>query len=155
MARKIKKRKDQQAPRTGRPSLYRPEYCEMLIGHMDNEGKSFESFAALIRVGIRTLYVWEKEHPEFLQAKEIGMALAQAYWEEIGATHVHSPSGQWSPTAWMFTMRCRFKWRDGYDPMKRQLVDGDNIPPASETDAEQIEKLAEEIAILAQNSKGR
>lgn len=155
MARKTKKTRDQQSPRMGRPSLYKPEYCEQLIQHMEWDGKSFESFAAAINVGIRTLYVWEKEYPEFLQAKEIGMAKAQAYWEEIGATNVHSPSNSWSPTPWMFIMRCRFKYRDGYDPMKRKLVDGDDSPPAAETDAEQIEKLAEEIAILAQNAKGR
>jgi hypothetical protein len=156
MARKAKKipTRDQQIPRMGRPTLYRPEYCQMLIDHMSS-GLSFESFGGRIDVARRTLYEWEKAFPEFLHAKEVGQAKSQLWWEEVGCTNVHSPSGQWTPNVFMFTMRSRFGLRDGYDPMKRRLVDGDDSPPPAETNEDQIQKLAEEITILAQNSRGR
>jgi transposase-like protein len=54
----------------GRPSDYKPEYCELLIKHAE-EGYSFESFAGRIGVTPKTLYNWEQEHPEFLQAKTV------------------------------------------------------------------------------------
>lgn len=53
----------------GRPSKYKPEYCEMLITHL-SKGFSYESYAAVVKVDFDTLYEWEKVHPEFSEAKK-------------------------------------------------------------------------------------
>jgi transposase-like protein len=52
---------------------YKPEYCEMLLGHC-KKGLSFESFAAIIGVSRQALYDWAKKHKEFGEAKEEGHA---------------------------------------------------------------------------------
>lgn len=66
----------------GRPTLYKPEYCQMLVDHM-RTGMSFESFAASIGTSWDVLYDWCKKYPEFLQAKIQGKALELAVWEKI------------------------------------------------------------------------
>ena len=67
----------------GRPTLYRPEYCQELISHMQS-GFTFESFAGRIGVAKHTIYDWDKVHPEFLQAKKQGQAALEYYLEGVG-----------------------------------------------------------------------
>jgi hypothetical protein len=55
----------------GRPSQYKPEYCELLIEHMaGNEG--IIAFARVVRVHPSTIYGWIREIPEFREAFGIG-----------------------------------------------------------------------------------
>ena len=80
--------------RTGRPSKYKPEFCEMMIDYFNREDyivrekqvatasgrkvtmdsveasdyPSFYGFAAFIRVNIDTLHEWKKVHPDFSDA---------------------------------------------------------------------------------------
>lgn len=76
-----KKEPDQLLP-MGRPTLYKPEYCQQLVDHMA-QGGSFESFAATPRVSFATLYNWEDEFPDFLEAKNKGMALNLKFYEDM------------------------------------------------------------------------
>jgi len=64
----------------GRPTLYKPEYCDGIVDHCSN-GASLESFAAEIDVCRSTLIVWAKAHPEFLQAATRAKAKSKAWWE--------------------------------------------------------------------------
>ncbi len=66
----------------GRPPVdtWKDEYCDMLIQHMD-KGGSFESFAGQLRCGKDRLYGWLKEHPEFQDARNIGMGKSLLYYE--------------------------------------------------------------------------
>lgn len=66
----------------GRPSKYKPEYCEELIKHMAG-GNSFWSFASNADVHFDTLSEWCSAHPEFSEAKKIGMAKLMAFDEKI------------------------------------------------------------------------
>ena len=67
----------------GRPSKYKPEYCEALIEHMAR-GLSYEAFAAQCNVCRDTLYEWEKRYPEFFDSKKIGHAKLLKFFEELG-----------------------------------------------------------------------
>lgn len=74
----------------GRPTLYREEYCEMLIQHM-KQGDSFATFGAILNppVSVQTVYDWAERHPRFLEAKTIGEPLAEKFWTGVlksGAT---------------------------------------------------------------------
>lgn len=51
----------------GRPSEYRPEYCELVQDFM-GKGFSLTAFAGSIRVARETVYAWIKEHHEFSDA---------------------------------------------------------------------------------------
>lgn len=66
----------------GRPSSYKPEYCQMLIKHME-EGSSFWSFAGVVSVCFDTLSEWTKVHPEFSEAKRHGLAKLLLFDEKV------------------------------------------------------------------------
>jgi terminase small subunit-like protein len=51
----------------GRPSLYRPEYAELVIEDMA-QGYSLTAFAGKIRVSVDTVYEWIKRHADFSEA---------------------------------------------------------------------------------------
>jgi hypothetical protein len=55
------------APRGGRPTEYRPEYCQAVIDLMA-QGFSLTAFAASICVAKDTVYEWIKVHPQFSDA---------------------------------------------------------------------------------------
>lgn len=73
----------------GRPSAYKPEYCDMLINHMA-EGRSIESFAGVVGVCFKTVYNWQKEYPDFLQAFKTGNAKRFDYFEKVGLEGLHT-----------------------------------------------------------------
>lgn len=52
---------------TGRPTEYRPEYCDAVQAHM-GQGYSLTAFAGTIRVARETVYAWIKTHSEFSDA---------------------------------------------------------------------------------------
>ena len=86
-----KKRKPLDEPnKVGRPSDYRPEYCQKIIEHC-REGFSFESFAGLIGVHVDTLYEWEKVHKEFSESKKIAAAVSLYKWEKTGIEALTAP----------------------------------------------------------------
>jgi hypothetical protein len=95
----------------GRPTDYKPEYCQMLIDHMA-EGFSFESFAGLIGVTRSTIYEWVSAQPEFSDAKQRGFEASRLTWEKIGSTIAKSGTG--NATAFIFNMKNRFRedWND-------------------------------------------
>ena len=51
----------------GRPTEYKPEYCEMVIDMMAN-GYSLTAFAGTIRVARDTVYGWLSQHRDFSDA---------------------------------------------------------------------------------------
>lgn len=62
-------------------TTFKPEYCEMLIDHM-SQGYAYETFGAKIKKGRSTLYDWEKDFPEWVEAKKAAQELAQLFFEE-------------------------------------------------------------------------
>ena len=76
----------------GRPSKYKPAYCDLLIEHM-SEGASMTSFAAEIGVARDTISEWANVHPEFSAAVKIGKAKCAAWWEKLGRSNAISGDG--------------------------------------------------------------
>lgn len=63
-------------------TLYKPEFCQMLIDHMA-QGFSFRSFGAVVECGRSTLYDWVNEYEDFKNAKKIGEEKALQYYENL------------------------------------------------------------------------
>lgn len=135
----------------GRPTVYKPEYCQQLINHMA-EGLSYETFGVTIGVARATLYVWENavnedgtpKHPEWIEAKKQGFEACQIFYERVGRnmllglidektdpttgkkTVIDYTKG--NTTVWVFNMKNRFNWRDKVDhtsdnkPMRESVV---------------------------------
>jgi transposase len=100
----------------GRPSKYKPEFCEALEKHMA-EGLSFETFAATIGVCEDTLHEWNRVHEDFSESKRRGLNSCKLYWEKLGRDKILSTSwkgGSESLNAAVYrlNMANRFGWRD-------------------------------------------
>ena len=76
----------------GRPTAYRPEMCEQLIEAMAG-GLSAEAGAARIGISARSLYEWQQQHPEFLQAVQEGRHQALLFWEQRAIAVAHGKPG--------------------------------------------------------------
>jgi hypothetical protein len=105
----------------GRPTEYKPDYCEMLIAHMES-GLSYEAFGGVVRVSKQTLYNWEKAHPEFLDAKNVGKSLERIYWERIARDGLYNETikdddgmtvnRSVNSAILIFNLKNRLGWRD-------------------------------------------
>lgn len=113
---------------TGRPTLYKEQYCDAIINFMA-DGKSITAFAASIGHHRQILHQWAKTHPKFKDAIRQASELAEAYWEKelakasrgevldvipTGKNSVHLQ--RHNVLALMFLMKARFKtYRDQMD----------------------------------------
>lgn len=54
----------------GRPSSYRPEFCEAIQSHAEllTEGATDSAIADALSVDVATIYRWKDAHPEFADA---------------------------------------------------------------------------------------
>ena len=64
----------------GRPSKYKPEYCERVI-EMASEGASMAEYAAEFGIDRTTLFDWRDQHEEFSTALARAKILEQAWFE--------------------------------------------------------------------------
>jgi hypothetical protein len=96
--------------KVGRPTDYKPEYCEQLIEHM-KQLHSFESFAADVNTTRATLYNWCKDYPEFLDARKRGREHGQKGLENIGKG-LFTGKIKGNVAAWIFFMKNMTNWRD-------------------------------------------
>ena len=88
----------------GRPTDYRPEYCQMIIDHMES-GASVGSFAASISVARSTINLWAAANPEFMEALQIGKAKAGAWWEQRGRQIALEGGGPGASNMTMFGLK--------------------------------------------------
>jgi transposase len=98
----------------GRPTKYKPEYCELLVEHL-KQGYSFETFGAIAGVFKEALYDWVAKYPEFSNAKKEGTLLGQHFWEKMGTAGAMGKIQGFNVTAWIFNMKNRYNWRDKRD----------------------------------------
>lgn len=105
----------------GRPTDYKPEFCQMVIDHMAS-GLSFESFAGIVECHKSSLYEWQAKHPEFSDAVSLAFSKCKVFWESKGIDGletIHSRdkeggsfSKSMNATIWKFNMQNRFGWAD-------------------------------------------
>lgn len=125
----------------GRPTKYRPEFCQMLVDHMA-QGGSFEGFAATIKVSWECLYDWLDKHPDFFQAKKDGFAASKECWENIMYQQATGKING-SSTALIFALKNRFPkdYRDRTE-VKHQAYIGDIEDDPERLDQSQLEEIA-------------
>lgn len=115
------------------PKKYTPTLCEKLIEHMTG-GYSFASFGAIAGVTKKTLYEWAQQYPEFLEAKGIAELHSLKFWEGELLDVMRSPVKGWPASAWIFSMKARFKkfgYRDDVDEVDPDETSLQNIPTAT------------------------
>lgn len=122
-------------PGEGRPSKYKPEYCMMLIEHMA-DGFSYHSFAGKIGVCYDTLHQWEKDYPEFSDAKSQGLAACLWWDEKLLSGGSQGKVRGYNVNAHKWKMANIHKWRD-----RQEVVE---VSAKDKTDEELLAE-AEEI----------
>lgn len=89
-------------------STYNPEYCQIAHDVLAG-GESMAAVCAEIGIARSTLYLWRDTHPEFALALNSGLQKAQRDWERIGRDGVIGEIDKFGGTAWIFTMKNRFR----------------------------------------------
>lgn len=117
-----KKAKKKVPQEIGRPTKYKPEYCQKLIEHMAL-GYSYEAFAGKVDVAIDTLYNWEQLFPDFSEAKKEGKAKQRTKLEEYGMLSIAGYNTKLNTAVWAMFMKNCCGWHDG------NKVDEDNPIP--------------------------
>lgn len=96
----------------GRPSLYKPSYCDDVIEY-GKQGKSIAWMAATIGVDRTTIEIaWPQAHPEFSISLTQARLLSQLWWEDAGQSNLVTPG--FSASVWSRSMAARFPadWRE-------------------------------------------
>jgi hypothetical protein len=97
--------------KTGRPTIYKPEYCDLMI-EMLSEGASFTEFRAAVGgVSRQTLSNWREQNPEFLDAYSRAEAIGQAYWEKRLRTEIMFDNKANAALVKLYFAN-RFNWHD-------------------------------------------
>lgn len=99
----------------GRPSKYKPEYCEDLIEYM-SKGHSLTAWCAGKDVIKETAYSWMRENPEFLSAYKNAQQKAQQHWENmLHLTAAGKLKGNLGAQIFWMKNRFRDEWKDRQD----------------------------------------
>ena len=108
----------------GRPSTYRPEMCEQLIEAMAG-GHSAEAGAARIGISARSLFEWQKLHPEFLMAIQEGRHRAVLFWESLAIDVARGKPGNSQMITLALKNRSRAASGWHHDVQKTELTGAD------------------------------
>jgi transposase len=122
----------------GRPTDYKPEYCEQVIAHM-SEGASLTSFAASIDCSRSTVGLWMEVHEEFSAAVKIGKAKCAYWWEKRGRMGANGEQDV-NPTLVIFGLKnmAPDEWRE-----KQELQHSGSIDITKLPDDELARRIAE------------
>lgn len=115
----------------GRPTDYRPEFCERVV-ELAGEGMGVAEIAAELGVTRQSLHLWRKEKPEFFNAMTRAYDAALAWWERQGRIGIweHPDGGRINANLYRLQMLNRFRadWSDRVENVM-QNPDGTAIAP--------------------------
>ena len=123
----------------GRPTRYKPEFCELII-ELAKQGSGWSEWAIACGVDRATLYYWGEEHPEFLTALSCAKIHEQAWWEREGRSGMRAD--KFNALVWKTSMQARFS--EDYTERKETAVTGADggaikMETAHKIDADQLE----------------
>jgi hypothetical protein len=118
----------------GRPTLYRLEYCDQIVEAMA-AGLSAEAAAAKICISARSLFNWQRQHPEFLQAIQEGRQKCLLFWEERAIAIANGEPGNVQMTTLALKNRSRAAYGWHHDAQRMEHSGPGGAPVAIETTA--------------------
>lgn len=121
--------------KVGRPTLYDPEFCDVVI-RMGAEGCSVVEMCGYLGVSRNTLETeWPDKHPEFSQALHTARLLCQSWWERTGRQG--AVTGELNPAIWTKNMTARFR-KDWIDTSRTEHTGADGGPVVVEDRAKSL-----------------
>ena len=130
----------------GAPPKYKEEYCE-LVKKLGKGGKSITQIAVYVGVVKQTIYNWEKEHPEFLDALTRARQNAQAWYEDIGQRGL-TMGKEFNASTWAKQVSCRFP-KDYTEKIKHDgvvKVKPFSLSDCTDEEIKKLEELADQIS---------
>lgn len=109
----------------GRPTKFKPEYCEQLVEHM-KQGFPFGTFAAIIHVNEDTLYEWCHKHEIFSEAKKKGKKYQELWWISMGRQAVMGQVENFNSTTFVWMTKNLIGWRDKHEIVEQQSISRDS-----------------------------
>lgn len=97
----------------GRPSKYKPEFCDRVI-EIGKTGASKAEMAVDLDIAYSNFDRWTQERPEFQEAVKEAVRQSQAWWEKKGRSGTFGEIQGFNATSYIFQMKNRFSedWRD-------------------------------------------
>ena len=105
----------------GRPTKYKPEYCERVIA-LGKEGYSHAELAADLEVDKASLYDWAAAHEEFSTALRAAKTYEQAWFEREARSNMKNRD--FNANLWYRSAASRF--REDYTERKETQLTGAN-----------------------------
>ena len=96
----------------GRPSKYKPEYCQRVINLMSS-GYDFRACCGNIGISHDTGYQWIKKHPEFADAVKEGRSRCYEWFLNQGLKNLDNKS--FNSTVWYMMMKNIHQWKDKHE----------------------------------------
>jgi hypothetical protein len=127
----------------GRPTVYKPEFCQQAIDIMQDGGSKMQVCAAFT-ISYQTFLNWlDPNHAsyqkDFFESIKLGETLSQAWWEGLGKDGTSGVNTDVNATMYGFNMKNRFKedWRD-----KQEIVQTTTIVDMTDEDLDaELNKL--------------
>jgi transposase len=95
----------------GRPTKYKPEYCQVALD-MLSKGHSLYAVAAECDVSIDTIYEWQSVHQDFSDSIKRGQAKSAVWWEEKAQQFAETGVGNATAIIFGLKNRARKEWQD-------------------------------------------
>jgi hypothetical protein len=106
----------------GRPTLYKPEYCEQVI-ELGKQGKSIAQMCSHFEIARSTIDQWAVDNPEFSEAFTRAKVEMQAVLEALAFDGLKNK--EFNANLWKTTMQARFR----EDYTERKEVSGPDGGP--------------------------
>lgn len=103
----------------GRPSKYKPEYCEQIL-ELGKQGKSIAQMAAAFDVDKASVYRWADEEEAFRTALARARTYSQTWWEDKAQQNLGTRD--FNAQLWLKSVASRF--RDDYTEKQVTEVSG-------------------------------
>ena len=132
-------------PGPGRPSDYKPEYCQRIIDFMSKGNFKFQ-FASEIDVHIDTLYAWVEKHEEFSEAVRLAELKCYDWWVTRGIVMQNEPSNAHDSKVWNVIMNNLHGWGES---KKIELTGKDGGPVDVKSEVELKGPAVESLGRIA------
>ena len=108
MTKKVKK-VVREKNKIGRPSQYKPSFCDIIVDVMREGGSKYEACVAIDK-DMDTWYQYIKKHNDFAAAVKKGELLSKCWWEKNGRVNLYGK--EFNHVLWYMNMRNRHGWSD-------------------------------------------
>jgi hypothetical protein len=140
----------------GRPSKYKPEFCDNII-ELAKTGAGMVEWALACDVDRTTLFDWAASHEDFSTALSRAKLEEQRWWEQAGRGGMYLD--KFNALVWKTSMQARF--REDYTERKETAVTGADggaikVEQTQKIDARQLDPEAREALkkiLLAEEEK--